>query len=92
MTQTAETIQEAMHREGLKTYDELRDELAAAQRDITRLELHLDTENVLKKAAYRLADKYEWRAKLWRTVGLSIIGAVIAWRLWLIMAGNIWHF
>ena len=79
---TAETIQEAMHREGLKTYQELQAELEASQRDVKRLELHLDTENVLKKAAYRIADKYEWRAKLWRTIALSTIAAVITWRVW----------
>ena len=80
---TAETIQEAMHREGLKTYQELQAELEASQRDVKRLELHLDTENVLKKAAYRIADKYEWRAKLWRTIALSTVAAVIAWRIWI---------
>jgi len=80
---TAETIQEAMHREGLKTYQELQAELEASQRDVKRLELHLDTENVLKKAAYRIADKYEWWAKLWRTIALSTIAAVIAWRIWI---------
>ena len=79
---TAETIQEAMHREGLKTYQELQAELEAAQRDIKRLELHLDTENVLKKAAYRIADKYEWLAKLWRTIALSTVAAVVVWRIW----------
>lgn len=78
----AETIQEAMHREGLKTYQELQAELEQAQRDVKRLELHLDCENVLKKAAYRQADKYEWRYKLWLTIALSTLAAVIVWRVW----------
>lgn len=80
---TAETIQEAMHREGLKTYDELKAENEQYQRDIKRLELHLDIENVNKKLALRCADKYEWRAKLWRTITISTIAAVIAWRIWI---------
>lgn len=82
---TAETIQDAMHREGLKTYQELQDELTAAQRDIKRLQLHLDTENILKKAAYRIADKYAWRYKLWLTIALSVIAAVIVWRIWVVI-------
>ncbi len=80
---TAETIQEAMHREGLKTYQELQTELTASQADVKRLELHLDIENINKKLALRCADKYEWRAKLWRTIALSTIAAVIAWRIWI---------
>lgn len=79
---TAETIQEAMHRQGLKTYDELRDENIQHQRDIKRLELHLDIENANKRFAYKWADKQEWQAKLWRTIALSTIAAVIAWRIW----------
>lgn len=72
---TAETIQDAMHREGLKTYQEL-------QGDVKRLELHLDIENANKRFAYKYADKQEWRAKLWRTIALSTVAAVIAWRVW----------
>lgn len=72
---TAETIQDAMHREGLKTYQEL-------QGDVKRLELHLDIENANKRFAYKYADKQEWQAKLWRTIALSTIAAVIAWRIW----------
>lgn len=85
MTHTAETIQEAMHREGLKTYDELQAELEQAHRDVKRLELQLNAETILKKAAYRIADKYAWHYKLWRTVGISVIAAVIVWRLWLLI-------
>lgn len=72
---TAETIQDAMHRQGLKTYDEL-------QADVKRLELHLDIENVNKRGAYKLADKYEWRYKLWLTVAVTTWVAVAAWRAW----------
>lgn len=80
---TAETIQDAMHPQGLKTYDELRDELEASQRDVKRLELHLDIENANKKFAYKYADKQEWRAKLWRTIAISTVAAVVVWRVWL---------
>lgn len=79
---TAETIQEAMHREGLKTYQELQAELQARQGDVKRLELHLDIENANKRFAYKYADKQEWNAKLWRTIALSTIAAVITWRIW----------
>jgi hypothetical protein len=75
MTNTAETIQTAMHREGLKTYEEL-------QADVKRLELHLDIENVNKRGAFRLADRYEWRYKLWLTVAVSTWAALLAWRIW----------
>lgn len=81
---TAETIQDAMHQAGLKTYQQLQAELDAAQRDIKRLELHLDIENINKKAAYRVADKYAWRYKLWLTIALSTVAAVVAWRIWLL--------
>lgn len=74
MNQTAETIQDAMHRQGLKTYEEL-------QQDVKRLELHLDIENVNKKLAQRLADKYEYRAKVWRTIAIAVIAATVAWRI-----------
>ena len=76
-TLTAETVQDVMHREGLKTYEEL-------QRDVKRLELHLDIENANKRFAYKYADKQEWKAKLWRTIALSTLAAVIAWRLWVV--------
>lgn len=75
MNQTAETIQEAMHREGLKTYDEL-------VADVKRLELHLDIENINKRGAYRLADRYEWRYKFWLTVAVTTWVALLAWRIW----------
>ena len=75
MKHTAETVQDAMHREGLKTYEEL-------QRDVKRLELHLDIENVNKRGAWRLADRYQWRYKLWLTVAITTWVAVIAWRVW----------
>jgi len=75
MTNTAETIQAAMHREGLKTYEEL-------QGDVKRLELHLDIENINKRGAWRLADRYQWRYKLWLTVAVTTWVALIAWRVW----------
>jgi hypothetical protein len=78
MKNTAETVQEAMHREGLKTYEEL-------QADVKRLELHLDIENVNKKAAYRVADRYEWRYKLWLTIALTTWAALVAWRIWIVV-------
>jgi len=71
MTNTAETI----HREGLKTYEEL-------QGDVKRLELHLDIENINKRGAWRLADRYQWRYKLWLTVAVTTWVALIAWRVW----------
>jgi hypothetical protein len=79
---TAETIQDAMHREGLKTYEELQAENEQYQRDVKRLELHLDIENVNKRGAWRLADRYQWRYKLWLTVAITTWVAVIAWRVW----------
>lgn len=79
---TAETVQEAMHREGLKTYEELKAENEQQQRDIKRLELHLDIENINKRTAFRLMDRYEWRYKLWFTVAVTTWVAVLAWRLW----------
>lgn len=78
MKHTAETVQDAMHREGLKTYEEL-------QADVKRLELHLDIENVNKKAALRVADRYEWRYKLWLTIALTTWVALVAWRLWVFL-------
>ena len=74
MNATAETIQDAMHKQGLKTYEEL-------QHDVKRLELHLDIENVNKRLAIRLADRYEYRAKVWRTIAIAVIAAVVAWRI-----------
>lgn len=64
-----------MHRQGLKTYEEL-------QADVKRLELHLDIENINKKAAYRVADKYAWRYKLWLTVAVTTWVALVLWRVW----------
>ena len=72
---TAETIQDAMHREGLKTYEEL-------QADVKRLELHLDIENVNKRGAWKLADKYAWGYKLWLTIAVTTWVALITWRVW----------
>lgn len=74
----AETVQSAMHKQGLKTYDEL-------QADVKRLELHLDIENVNKKAAMRVADRYEWRYKLWLTIALTTWAALIVWRAWIVV-------
>ena len=75
MKHTAETVQDAMHREGLKTYEEL-------QRDVKRLELHLDIENLNKRGAWKLADRYAWRSKFWQTVAITTWVALLAWRLW----------
>lgn len=74
-TITAETVQEAMHKQGLKTYEEL-------QQDVKRLELHLDIENVNKRFAYKFADKMEWRAKLWLTIAVTTWVAVLAYVAW----------
>lgn len=75
MKHTAETIQDAMHQQGLKTYEDL-------QRDVKRLELHLDIENVNKRGAWKLADKYAWRYKLWLTIAVTTWVALITWRVW----------
>lgn len=79
---TAETVQDAMHREGLKTYEELQTENTALKADVKRLELHLDIENVNKRGAWKLADRYQWRYKLWLTVAVTTWVAVVAWRVW----------
>lgn len=82
MNQTAETIQDAMHQAGLQTYQDLaaeRDQLLA---DKKRLELHLDIECINKKAAYRIADRYEWRYKLWLSIAATTWVAVGLWRIW----------
>lgn len=82
METTAETIQDAMHQAGLKTYQELAAERSQLLADVKRLELHLDIENVNKRAAYRIADRYEWRYKLWFTITVTTWVAVLLWRAW----------
>lgn len=82
MNTTAETIQDAMHQAGLKTYQDLAAEHNQQAADIKRLQLHLDIENVNKKAAYRIADRYEWRYKLWLTIAVTTWVAVAFWRAW----------
>jgi hypothetical protein len=74
-TLNAETVQDAMHKQGLKTYQEL-------QGDVKRLELHLDIENANKRFAYKLIDRYEWRYKLWRTVAVTTWVAVLVYVAW----------
>lgn len=64
-----------MHKQGLKTYEEL-------QQDVKRLELHLDIENANKRFAYKLADKMEWRSKLWLTIAVTTWVAVLAYVAW----------
>ena len=75
MTNKAQTVQDALYAQGLKTYEEL-------QADVKRLELHLDIENVHKRGAWKLASKYEWRYKLWFTITVTTWAALLAWRLW----------
>lgn len=82
MNQTAETIQDAMHQAGLQTYQDLAAERDTLRADKKRLELHLDIENVNKKMAYRIADRYEWRYKLWLTIAVTTWVAVLLWRAW----------
>lgn len=78
-TPTAETIQSAMHQQGLKTYDEMAAELKAAN-------LALNIEKLNKRGAQRVADRYEWRYKLWLTIALTTWVAVITWRVWVLLA------